>query len=97
MPTTRRGRKAFAEKKVRWPGIELPESLATKVDLLLTDPLTGKVKYGARTQLFEQLLREWLGAQQRLYSRGTPAEEVGFTPDGERYSHRGPGDTPANE
>ena len=42
--------------------ITLPESLANRVDLLLIDPLSGRVKYGSRSGLVERLLREHLDA-----------------------------------
>lgn len=58
----RRGRKPNLEKTIPWH-IEVPEDLALKVDLLITNPLTGKVKYGERKKLVIQLLRGWLDEQ----------------------------------
>lgn len=37
--------------------------LLQKVDILLTNPLSGNIKYGARSALVERLLREWLNTQ----------------------------------
>lgn len=39
--------------------ISLPSSLCTHIEALLRDPLTGRTRYGARSQLIERLLREW--------------------------------------
>jgi len=58
----RRGRKPSLEKTIPWH-IEVPEDLAVKVDLLITNPLTGKVKYGERKKLVLRLLRQWLAEQ----------------------------------
>jgi hypothetical protein len=39
--------------------------IADSIDLLLVDPLTGKVPYSARGELIESLFRQWLREQQR--------------------------------
>jgi len=41
----------------------LDNDLADKIDLLLHDPLTGRVRYGARGQLIDKLLRAHLRSQ----------------------------------
>lgn len=56
------GRKPYSEIRVQWK-LYLPLSLAAEVELLLLDPLREKVKYGARNELIEKLLREWLEKQ----------------------------------
>lgn len=79
-----RGRRSFHEATEAW-SVRIPVTLKAKVDLLLTDPLTGEIKYGSRTQLTEQLLREWLTKQQQLFS-SKGEEATGFEPDPGRYA-----------
>lgn len=43
--------------------VYIPVSLLNRVDLLLLDPSTGKVKYGSKSALFEHLLRQWLSEE----------------------------------
>ena len=43
--------------------LSLPGSLALQVEARLIDPMTGSVKWGARTQLMQSLLRKWLADQ----------------------------------
>lgn len=38
----------------------LPESLVREIKILLLDPKTGRVKYGAMNGLIEKLLRQYL-------------------------------------
>lgn len=40
--------------------IPVPAELAGKIEMVLTDPLTRKPKYGARVKLIEGLLKNWL-------------------------------------
>lgn len=40
--------------------VRLPQSMADRVDLLLLDPVRGKVQYGAFNSLMIRLLNEWL-------------------------------------
>lgn len=56
---TKLGRKPYTEPRAEWK-VYLPSSLAAEVELLLIDPLREKVKYGARNELLEKLLRDWL-------------------------------------
>lgn len=58
----KRGRPPFAVPKVEW-AVMIPQPLAAQVELLLLDPLLDKPKHGARSELLEQLLREWLEKQ----------------------------------
>ena len=46
--------------------LSLPTSLVDEVDLLLFDPVRGKLRYGARSNLIARLLRTWLDAQRKL-------------------------------
>lgn len=41
----------------------IPESLATQVDLLLWSTLEGRVPHGKHSELIEALLRAWLEKQ----------------------------------
>lgn len=40
--------------------ITLPESVSAAVELELFSDIEGRVPYGARSKLIEQLLRSWL-------------------------------------
>lgn len=59
-----RGRKAHIDPPVNVM-VSLPTSLNAKVELLLYDPILQKPRYGARSDLIEQLLREWVAKQQQ--------------------------------
>lgn len=58
-----RGRKSHLDTPVNLV-VSIPTSLAAKVELLLFDPTTNKPKYGGRSALIQQLLREWVEKQQ---------------------------------
>lgn len=58
----KRGRKAYTIPNVDWK-VRIPSDLAAEVELLLFDPLTENVTYGARSQLLESLLRDWVDAK----------------------------------
>lgn len=47
-------------KRVPLGTIRIKEDLHRKVSLLLLDPMTGKIEYGAMNHLVEQLLGEWV-------------------------------------
>lgn len=51
--------------EVRYVGrkVRLPEPLDQKVHLLLLDPLRGRVRSGAWTQLMTSLLQRWVNEQ----------------------------------
>lgn len=53
------GRKPNAVPTIDWK-CYVPVNIAAQVDLLLTDPLTGKPKLGARSELVTKLLIRWL-------------------------------------
>lgn len=52
------GRKPDLIPTVRWD-LYIASDLAATVELLLTDPARQRVKYGARSELIESLLRKW--------------------------------------
>lgn len=58
----KRGRKALTTPSLDWK-IRIPEPLAAEVELLLLNPVTGNPLYGARSQLIESLLRDWVDSQ----------------------------------
>jgi metal-responsive CopG/Arc/MetJ family transcriptional regulator len=58
-----RGRKPHADPPVDVM-VSLPTTLNAKLELLLYDPLTGKPRYGGRSALIQQLIREWVEKQQ---------------------------------
>lgn len=60
----KRGKKAHLDPPVEWK-ISIRSSTAAQIALLLTDPLTGKIKHGARGQLIDRLLTDWIRKQQR--------------------------------
>lgn len=43
--------------------ITLPESVSAAVELELFSDIEGRVPYGARSKLLEQLLRQWLSSR----------------------------------
>lgn len=55
-------------KGVKKQAIEalVPEQLAMEVKLLLTDPVHGRVTYGAMSSLIESLLTKWLEERKQL-------------------------------
>lgn len=57
-----RGRKPHVDPPTTFT-INLPSSLAGKLELLLYDPISGKPKYGGRSQLVQELLRKWVDEQ----------------------------------
>lgn len=54
-----RGRHPNAYRSVEWT-VNIPETIAAKVALILHDPVRGKPAHGARSALITQLLTEWL-------------------------------------
>jgi hypothetical protein len=40
--------------------------LNAKIDLLLSDPMRNRVKYGAKSRLVEELLEKWVQEQVQL-------------------------------
>lgn len=43
--------------------VYIDEGLATKLNLLLLDPATGRTRWGAWQALVERLVREWVASQ----------------------------------
>ena len=58
----KRGRKPALDRPIKWR-ISIPFSIASRVDLLLSDPTTGTASIGARSELLSRMLRQWLEAQ----------------------------------
>jgi len=56
-----RGKVAHTDPPVKWR-INVPESVAAKVELMLFDPLKGEIKYAARSDLITKLLVQWLAS-----------------------------------
>lgn len=57
-----RGRKPHADTPVKFM-ISFPGTLCAELELLLYDPVLGKPKYGGRSALIQQLVREWVDKQ----------------------------------
>lgn len=51
--------------------VSLPAPLTAEIDLMLSNPATHRLKYGARSRLVEALLRRWLAEV-----RGEPPNTV---------------------
>jgi hypothetical protein len=61
MTTTRnRGQGSTPFEGLKHWHLRMPTALSDRIDLALLDPITGRARYGAKSQLVEQLLREWL-------------------------------------
>lgn len=45
--------------------IYIPESLANEIEVLLCDPLSGEVRYGAWSDLATRLFKDWLERQRK--------------------------------
>ena len=45
------------------PSVSLPVSVAAPMQELLHDPITGSTRYGAVSDLFTVLLRDWLKSE----------------------------------
>lgn len=61
-----RGRPRFSIRKVQW-SLMIPCDLAAELELLLHDPLLDHVKLGARSNLVEALLRNWITQQKKAF------------------------------
>lgn len=55
--------------------VALPATLAGRMEFVLTDEITKKPIYGARTKLISALLDRWLEEQ-----KGTPDENLPLVP-----------------
>lgn len=62
------------EVKTRW-NVYIPVEIASAVEQLFTNPVTGKVLYAGRSQIVTALLREW------LLTQGTPANHPNKEPN----------------
>ena len=69
------GKKKLADRPVDWK-ISLPTAVTAPVALILSDPLTGLPKHGARSKLIESLLREWLVKQAKGAIQLAPEEDT---------------------
>jgi len=59
-----RGKKPHSDPPILW-SIHVRTSIANKVTLILSDPLSGKPRHGARSKLINQLLDKWIAEQQK--------------------------------
>jgi len=69
------GRPPNPELTKAWK-IIIDATLAGQIEFLLLDPLTAKPKHGARKELIEQLLREWLAKKQATPTLNPAYQEV---------------------
>jgi metal-responsive CopG/Arc/MetJ family transcriptional regulator len=54
--------------------LTLPIDMAADLDLLLFDPVRGKVQYGARSHLIKELLRPWIAEKKASIRNPIPEE-----------------------
>ena len=57
-------RPKHSDPPVEWR-VNVPESLAAQIELLLFDPVRNTIRYGGRSRLITALLREWAEKQRR--------------------------------
>ena len=69
-----RGRKKLVDPPVEWK-LSLPLSVTAPVSLLLSDPLTGLPKHGARAKLITKLLQDWLDTQKKGAMQEAPEQD----------------------
>jgi metal-responsive CopG/Arc/MetJ family transcriptional regulator len=55
--------------------VSLPAALAAEIDLMFSDPITNRPKYGARAKLIQALLEDWLAGQRGESKRHIPSLE----------------------
>ena len=55
----KRGKKPAADPSLEWK-ISIKQSIAGRLELLLADPVTGKIGHGKRSRLINALLSEYL-------------------------------------
>jgi hypothetical protein len=61
---SRTGRPKNSVPSVRWT-VYVPLTIAAEVELILLDPTREKIKYAARNDLIEELLRDWLNKRRK--------------------------------
>lgn len=71
--------------------VYIDAALFAEVQLLLLDPVSGKIKYGAFRKLNEQLLRQWVEERKRDVSVNTHLEGTRETPSSQAAAEL-PGD-----
>ncbi len=75
-----RGRKPDTIPSIEWK-LHIKGTIAAQVELLLTDPVRKKPKWGARSDLTERLYTEWIAQQIALRkAKGEPIPEGVETP-----------------
>jgi hypothetical protein len=75
----RQGRPPNATPTVPWE-LRIPETLAAEVTLLLYDPLLCRPRVGARSDLCNRLLREWVERQRKATPPSTTPFSEGEQP-----------------
>ena len=87
---SRRGRPPLAMETVQRYAY-VPVDLAAQIDLLLTDPMKDKPKYGAWSELVNSLLRDWLEEKKKLIRQqgGLNVTATAVSGDGEGVTGHG--------
>lgn len=73
MTTHKGGRPAASVPYVEW-SIIVPAPLAFQVEVRLLDPVTKKAAYGARSQLIQALLFDWVEKQKSAQAPTAPEQ-----------------------
>lgn len=73
---SRPGRPANAIPTVEWKCM-IPVNIAAQVDSILLDPVTGRPRYGARSELVTQLLNHWLSTLRQSKGGDSHGQEEG--------------------
>lgn len=73
MTTAKGGRPKASVPYVEW-AIIVPAPLAFQVEIRLVDPVTGKSAYGARSQLIQALLFDWIEKQKSAAGPTAPEQ-----------------------
>ena len=69
------GRRKYTIRRVRWH-LQIPETVAAEVELLLLDPFWQQPKWGAKSELVTQLLQEWLNSQTDRPFQPVPLDDL---------------------
>lgn len=56
--------------------VRIPSELVRSVKLILMDPKTGRVKYGAMSALFSKLARKWVDDKKKGLSVEEPKADI---------------------
>lgn len=67
------GRRKNADPSIEWH-VYIPTTLAAEVELLLLDPFLQQAKFGAKSTLVTNLLRQWVEEQKTAVAQAQPEQ-----------------------